>query len=187
MKKILALALALCLLCLSTAALAELQLTSEATTLDLDGFSLTLDAGEVYMLTEKVANSPYLMVYPFYSSGDTGSNYNVVWAGEPFEATPETAREEAASSEELIRQQLEESGYTMEKFTVDDVYSAQLNGVECVAVEITIDISVAGTTITVYEREILFGSMGYVFTLSAPSKEGLDTITQKMAEALDIK
>ena len=187
MKKILALALALCLLCLSAASLAEAQITSEETTLDLDGFSLTLGAGEVYALSEKVANSPYLIVYPFYSAGDTGSNYNVVWAGEPFEATPESAKEEAASSEEIIRQQLEESGFTMANFTVGDAYSAQLNGVDCIAIEITIDISAAGTTITVYEREFLLGSLGYVFTLSAASQEGLDTVTQKMAEALDIK
>ena len=184
MKKIVALLLVLCLVCVSAAALAEA--VTEAKTVDLGSFSLSLEAGEYYAVGEKAMNQVHVLVYPYFADGDQSSNYNFIWAGDAFEVTPETVQSQVAEIEETLRAQLTEAGVTVDSFTAGEPYDATLNDVPCVALELTMDISAFGMTMTIYEREILLGSMGYIVTLSALSTELLDEMTQKMANALTI-
>ena len=183
MKKIFALLLALCLLCLSASALAET--VTEEKALELDGFSLILEPGEYYAVAdEKVANQIYVQVAPYYGDGDNSTNYNAVWAGEPFEMTVDEMKAQAAEIESAIRSSFEAYGITVSSFAMSDPYEATISGVDCIVVEYTLDIDVYGQTMTAYEREIVVGSIGYTFTLSAASQELLEKVTQTLVDAL---
>ena len=184
MKKIFALLLALCLVCVSAAALAEA--VAEAKTVELDGFSLNLQAGEYYFVDQKAVNQVYVTVYPYYANGDTSSNYNFGWAGDVFEVTVDDVKAQAAAIEENIRTTLEANGISLDSFTVGDPYDATLNDVPCIALEFQMDISAFGMTMTVYQREILVGSIGYTITISAMTPDSLDEMTQLMADALNM-
>ena len=183
MKKIFALMLTLCLLCASTA---FATVTETGTKVDLDGFSLNLDAGMYYDLYEKGVNQLYAAVYPFYGSGDLSTNYNIVWAGGEFEITVEDVAAEAPSMEANIRSGLEAQGITVDSVDMDEPYDATINGVPCVAVDYVLHISYAGQNLDIYGREIVIGSIGYIFTLSTASEELMDTATQALADALEI-
>ena len=184
MKKVFALLLALCLLCVSAAALAEVVSGEKA--VELDDFTLNLKDGEAYQVAEKVVNQPYVMVYPYYGAGDQSTNYNVVWMGGVFEMTLDQLKAEAGGMEETLRAQFEPYGVTLNKFEASEPYEASLNGVPCLAIELTLEISAMGQNMTVYERQIAVGSIGYIFTISAGSAEDLEKATQSMSDALAI-
>ena len=184
MKKIVALLLVLFLACVSAAALAEA--VTEKKTVELDGFSLDLQAGEYYFVDQKAVNQVYVTVYPYYGSGDTSSNYNFVWVGDVFEVTTNDVKAQAATIEENIRGTLEANGISLDSMTVGDPYEATLNDVPCIALEFQMDISAFGMTMTVYQREILVGSIGYTITISAMTPDSLDEMTQLMADALNM-
>lgn len=184
MKKIPALVLALCLLCMSAAALAETA--AEVTTLNLDGFSLELSNGEGYQQAEeKIQGQVYVVVLPFYANGDENTNYNAVWLGGSVELTAEDVYAEVASMEETMRSTLAASGVTLDSYQVGEAYEAELNGLSCIAVEMVMSVSYAGQSFTIYEREIVVGSLGYAFTVTASSEELMEEATQQMAMALN--
>ena len=185
MKKLFALLLALCILCVSAAALAETaEVTVQAQKLEMDGFTLDLVSGEYYLTYDKVANQPYVMVYPFYEQGDSAHNYNFVWAGETFEMTVEDVEANLASLEQGIRSGIENQGVTMDAFMPEEPYYITLNGAEFVAIDFALQLSALGQSVIVYEREILLGSIGYIVTLSASSPENLDIMTQMLTQSL---
>ena len=185
MKKLVALLLALCLLCVSAAALAETaEATTQAQKLELDGFTLDLVSGEYYLTYEKVAHQLYVVVYPFYAQGDMAHNYNFVWAGDTFEMTVEGVEANLASMEQNIKSGLEAQGITMDAFTPEEPYDVTLNGADCVALDFTLQLSTLGQSFTVYQREIMLGSIGYIVTLTATSPENLDIITQMLTQSL---
>ena len=129
-------------------------------------------------------NGKYSLEY--YANGDTSSNYNFVWAGDVFEVTVDDVKAQAAAIEENIRTTLEANGISLDSFTVGDPYDATLNDVPCIALEFQMDISAFGMTMTVYQREILVGSIGYTITISAMTPDSLDEMTQLMADALNM-
>lgn len=183
MKKIFALVLALCLLYAASASLAE---TAEATRLELDGFTLELSSGEYYQQYEKSANSPTVIIYPFYSNGDQSTNYNFVWGGGPFEMNLDQVKDQLAQTEETMRAALTSNGIELTSFEMGEPWEAELNGKECIAVEYNLRMSAMGMELTSYMRQILIGSIGYVITLTASSPEDLETITEMMAQSLTI-
>ena len=102
MKKILALLMALCLVCLCGAALAEVK-TADGSPLVLDGFTLNVDSGAAYQLNEKAAEQVYVTVYPYLSSGDQATNFNVVWTGTTGSITVEDVRAEVPGLKEEMK------------------------------------------------------------------------------------
>lgn len=185
MRKIVALLLALCLLCAAGTAAAETA--ARAITLDFGEFSLALNGGEYYQRGDKAANQPVVVVYPYFSVGDPSSNYSFIWSGEPFEATADSVTAQVPDIEQTIRDQLAESQIEVTSFTLDEPYDATLNGVECVVLDMVIEMSAFGMSVTVYEREIMMGTIGYIINIAAATPEGLDDITGLMAESLEIK
>lgn len=183
MKKIFALLLALCLLCAGVSALAET--VTEEKALELDGFSLILEPGEYYAVAdEKVASQIYVQVAPYYGDGDSSTNYNIVWAGDVFEITVEELTAEAPSIEANMRSGLEAQGITVDSIDIDEPYDATINGVPCVAFDYVLHISYLSLSLDTYGREIVVGSIGYIFTMSAASPELLEKVTQTLTDAL---
>ncbi len=182
MKKILALLLALCLLCCSAASLAEAA--AEAKTVELDGFSLDIAAGQYYQVFEKTASQPYVVVYPFYADADYSTNYNAVWAGGEFSMTPELMKDQAGNIEANVRAGIEPYGITVDSVVVGEPFDTYLNGRYCVAADIRVNLSYMGQSVAVYEREIAVGSIGYIFTISASSEEALGELFQELTRAL---
>ena len=185
MKKLFAMTLALCLLCVSAAALAEKTAATEATKVELDGFTLELTRGELYQTNEKTVNGIYIMVYPLYASGDTAQNYSFIWAGSTFDQSVEGVQDELPGLEESVRTELEAHGISMDSFVTEEVYEATLNGTDCIALDYNINMSVSGQTLTVYGREIILGSMGYTITITALTSESRDEITDQLAQSLN--
>ena len=77
MKKIFSLFMALCLVCVSAAALAEAT-AADGSPVKLDGFTLNLEAGAYYQLGAKEAEQVYVTVYPYVAGGDQSTNFNAV-------------------------------------------------------------------------------------------------------------
>ena len=79
--------LLLCLLCLSTAALAETstEITAEATVYDLGDLTIGVPAGAVVQEGEKTAGAAFFAVYPYYDATQAfNDNYNIVWVPQDF-------------------------------------------------------------------------------------------------------
>ena len=185
MKKLLSLALALCLLC-AGAALAEA--VTEKTTLQLDGFTLTLLPGEVYQRADEiVVNQPYLTAFPFAGENDLATNYVIHTTGEKTEYTAEQMKSILSGIEEGLRSGMEAQGIQVVSLNIQDPYDANLNGVSCVVFEYSMELSYAGVSMQVFTRQISVGSVATVFTLTAASEEDMDKLTQRLAEALDFR
>ena len=185
MKKLLSLALALCLLC-AGAALAEA--VTEKTTLQLDGFTLTLLPGEVYQRAEEVVvNQPYLTAFPFAAENDLATNYVIHTTGEKTEYTAEQMKSILSGIEEGLRSGMEAQGIQVVSLNIQDPYDANLNGVSCVVLEYSMELSYSGVSMQVFTRQISVGSVATVFTLTAASEEDMDKLTQRLAEALDFR
>ena len=183
MKKLFILMLALCLLCVSAAALAETGAT-EATKLELDGFTLELTHGELYTTNEKAANQVYIMVYPLYASGDTATNYSFTWVGGTFNKTVEDIQVEAVALEESVRAGLEVQGITMDSFAVEDIYETTVNDAKCIILDYELKMSAAGQSFTVSGRQLMFGSIGYTATITTLTPESREEITNQMVQSL---
>ena len=99
MKKLFSLVLVLCLLC-AGAALAET--VTQETTLELEGFTLTLNPGEMYELVTEAAETgqPYLTIYPFAGENDYATNYNISSVNVPEGYNAEQMKKEIVGVEE---------------------------------------------------------------------------------------
>lgn len=184
MKKLFSLVLALCLLCVCAASFAETTVEKNVR-LELDGFTLNLNDGEYYQLNEKIANQAYIVVFPFYGQDDTSTNYNFVWMGGVYELTLEETKATLADSEEGIKSGLEAQGINVSNFNMGEAYEAKLKDVDCVAIDFNMELSALGQSVTIYERQFLLGSLGYVITVTAASPEILDAASDQMAQSLE--
>ena len=182
MKKILSLMITLCLLCMSAATLAETA--KEATKLELDGFTLNLTNGEFYTVNEKVANQPYIVVLPFYASGDMTTNYTFAWNDGVFELTIEGIKTINSMMEQQLRTLYGSYGYTIDSFTIEDPYEATLSDTDCFVVDMVTVLSNAGQKAYTYQRQIYIPSIDHYITLSTTSPEALETITQQIADSI---
>ena len=185
MKKLISLILSLCLLC-TGAALAENVTVSEPTTLELEGFTLTLGAGEVYQQTEKVLNQPYLVVFPFAGEGDTATSYIIHWSGEASDAKAEEMKDLFVGIEDDFRAAMEAQDYTLNAFNAQDPVDITLDDEPCVAFSYSMDISFSNIQLTTFTRQIFIGSLATWITITAASEEDLEKTAQHVAEALDI-
>ena len=175
----------LLVLCLLTACATGSAETAETVEVALDGFTLSLQNGEYCLTYEKAVDQAYVIVWPFYSSGDFGQNYCFVWEGGPFEMTEDDALDRIADMEEELRGELGRQGFSLDSLSAEDIYEAELNGMPCVVADLELTISTVAGTRTVWEREIMFGSLGYIATITAVSADDLDAITDLMAFSLD--
>jgi len=178
MKKLSALLLALCLI--FACATAE---TETPTVLEMDGFTLTLKSGEYYATYEKVAEEPYVFVFPFFSNNDLASNYVFIWMGGPFDDSVETITGQMQEIEATIREQIEAQGATVATFSVDYLDEAELNGEPCTVLDTTVGISSA-SVFPLYQRVIYLGEKGYSISITAISEDELEKITDQMAWSL---
>lgn len=185
MKKMISLILSLCMLC-TGAALAEAVTTTEPITLELEGFTLTLGAGEMYQQTEKVLNQPYLAVYPFASEGDAATNYIIHWSGTASDAKAEEMKALFSGMEDGLRAQLESQGFTLNAFNAQDPVDITLDDEPCVAFTYSMNVSFSDIEVTTFTRQIYIGSLATWITITAASEENLEKAAQHVAESLDI-
>ena len=180
MKKLLALALILCLFCVSAAS-ADTKETSDGTPLPLDGFTLTPDSGMMYELHEKIAEEIYITVYPFAASGDTSTNLNLVWNGGTFTPTASEVDASLESVKDNIVSGLEEYGYTVNSWTYSGAVESAVFGESCISVDTLLDMSYQTVNIVVCQRQLYVGSKGYVITISAADTDTLDRVTETLS------
>ena len=173
MKKILALLMALCLVCLCGAALAEVK-TADGSPLVLDGFTLNVDSGAAYQLNEKAAEQLYVTVYPYLSSGDQATNFNVVWTGTTGSITVEDVRAEVPGLKEEMKKGFESYGFTLDSIEYADPVDNTLSGESCVSLDSQMKLSMNGQSVNIIQRQYYVGSKGYIFTVSAGDTETLE-------------
>ena len=183
MKKLSALLLALCLIFACAAVSAEAAAAETPTVLEMDGFTLTLKSGEYYATYEKVAEEPYVFVFPFFSNNDLASNYVFMWMGGPFDDSVETITGQMQEIEATIREQIEAQGATVATFSVDYLDEAELNGEPCTVLDTTVGISSA-SVFPLYQRVIYLGEKGYSISITAVTADELEKITDQMAWSL---
>jgi hypothetical protein len=173
MKKIIALLMALCLVCLCGAALAEVK-TADGNPLVLDGFTLNVDAGAAYQLNDKAAEQVYVTVYPYLSSGDQATNFNAVWTGTTGSITVEEVRAEVPGLKEEMAKGFESYGFTLDSIEYADPVDNTLGGESCVSLDSQMKLSMNDQSLNIIQRQYYVGSKGYIFTISAGDAETLE-------------
>ena len=183
MKKILALLMALCLVCLCGAALAEVK-TADGSPLVLDGFTLNVDSGAAYQLNEKAAEQLYVTVYPYLSSGDQATNFNVVWTGTTGSITVEDVRAEVPGLKEEMKKGFESYGFTLDSIEYADPVDNTLSGESCVSLDSQMKLNMNGQSVNIIQRQYYVGSKGYIFTVSAGDTETLEGAATRLNSIL---
>lgn len=176
MKKLLALAIALCLFCTSFA-FAE-AITSNGDPLQLDDFTLNLADGMVYIPGTKETNQVLILLYPYASAGDTATNINFVPLGTNLDFTTATVAASAEASKATIKETLEAQGFTLDSVEFSDAVETSLGGAPCVSIDNTMDITYLSISMTIYQRELYVSGKGYMITVSASDKEMLDPLME---------
>ena len=180
--------LLLCLLCLSTAALAETstEITAEATVYDLGDLTIGVPAGAVVQQGEKVANSPFFTAYPNYDPNAAfADNYNIVWSQEDFSALF------AQMSADDLAQQLFDttvSGYALMGISATDAQvlaAAYDESGESFTYYSTMTVDFSGlglgedAEMTLHQVQMLI-DLGeescYIFTFSSTSSDGMEAL-----------
>ncbi len=154
--------------------------------IDFGEFSLELAHGEKITPYGKGANQVLAIVYPYYAASDLVTTYNFTWLGETFSFTAEEIAAELSLLEENLRTQFTQGGYEITALTLDNPYDATLNGVDCVVLEFTVSLSAGDVNVTLYQREVMVGSIGCIITLSAADPDTLEDITTMMAQSLNL-
>ena len=178
MKKLFSLLLALCLLCVSAAALAE--------TVELDGLTFELNNGEYFVKGEKT-DQVYLQIYPFFSKGDGSTNITVSYVEGASSYTADQFKDAAGQIEEVLKSGLEAQGIQVDSVTMKDPYEATLNDVPCIAIEFEMQVSAYGMSLAICERLIALGKGDYLLAVTAMNQDDLDTATAQMADSMTIQ
>lgn len=183
MKKLLALAMALCLACLCGAALADAQI-SDGSPVVLDGFTLNLDKGAAYDVGAKAAEQVYVTVYPYLASGDQSTNFNAVWAGTTGTITVADVRAEVPGLKEQMAKGFEEYGFTLNAIEYSDPADGTLAGEACVVLDSKLSLSLNGQTLDINQRQFYVGGKGFIFTISAGDPETLEGAAARLNAVL---
>ena len=179
MKKIFALLMALCLICVSAAALAEAT-AADGSPVKLDGFTLNLEAGAYYQLGAQEAEQVYVTVYPYVAGGDQSTNFNAVWAGATGSITVEEVRAQVPDLKAQMKAGFEQYGYTLNSLDYGDPVDGTVAGEACVILDSKMSLSGNGMTLEISQRQFYVGSKGFILTASAGDAETLETVTALM-------
>ncbi len=179
MKKIFSLFMALCLVCVSAAALAEAT-AADGSPVKLDGFTLNLEAGAYYQLSAKEAEQVYVTVYPYVAGGDQSTNFNAVWVGGAGTVTVEDVRAQVPDLKNQMKAGFEQYGYTLNSLDYGDPVDGTLSGEACVVLDSKMSLSANGMTLDINQRQFYVGSKGFILTASAGDAEMLGTVTALM-------
>ncbi len=183
MKKLLALTVALCLFCISFA-FAE-NVASDGSPLQLDDFTLTLNAGMVYQLSEKITNQVYLTVFPYAASGDGFTNFNFVPTGERGPVTADMVNNSAEQTKQQIIDGLTAQGVTLNSLEYGEAVDYVLGNTPCVYCDIVMDIALQSYPLKTCQRTLYFGEEGYVVTISVPANaEAIDPLMEQIGRIL---
>ena len=182
MKKLFSLVLVLCLLC-AGAALAEVA--TEETTLELEGFTLTLKPGEVYQRTENPElGKPYLMVFPLVGENDYSTNYGICSVNVPEGYNAEGMKKEIASFEEDFRTGMAAQNIQVEAIEVKEPWDDTLNEKPCTTFGYSTTIKSGDISMKLFARSIVVSSVNTNFIITASSEEILERVTQQLSEVL---
>ena len=182
MKKLFSLVLVLCLLC-AGAALAE-TVTKE-TTLELEGFTLTLNPGEVYQRTENPElGQPYLMVFPLVGENDYSTNYGICSVNVPEGYNAEGMKKEIASFEEDFRTGMAAQNIQVEAIEVKEPWDDTLNEKPCTTFGYSTTIKSGDISMKLFARSIVVSSVNTNFIITASSEEALEKAARQLSEAL---
>lgn len=179
MKKVFSLFMALCLVCVSAAALAEAT-AADGSPVKLDGFTLNLEAGAYYQLGAKEAEQVYVTVYPYVAGGDQSTNFNAVWVGGAGTVTVEDVRAQVPDLKNQMKAGFEQYGYTLNSLDYGDPVDGTLSGEACVVLDSKMSLSANGMTLDINQRQFYVGSKGFILTASAGDAEMLGTVTALM-------
>lgn len=182
MKKLLALVFVLCLLCVSAASADVLTSTGEPFV--ADEFTLALDAGVYYEVSEKTAGELYLAVVPYYYETGSTANFTFRFDGGPYTLT---AAELDARREEDIQQvydMLAGSSVNIDSLEMTYAVETTFCGAPCISRETNMILSAGDTLIPTLSREYCIYSKGYTVTLTADDTESLDQMEDLLAAIL---
>ena len=179
MKKILALLMALCLISVSAAALAE-PTAADGSPVKLDGLTLNLEAGAYYQLGTKTVEQIYISVFPYVAGGDASTNFNVVWAGGTGTVTVNDIRAQVPDLKEQMKAGFESYGYTVNSMEYADPLDATLAGEPCVSLDSKLSLSGNGMTVETNQRQFYVGTKGFIITASAGDTASLEALATLM-------
>lgn len=183
MRRILSFLTALCLLFLCASALAE---TATETLVETDDFTLTLESGAQYQESQSEQNMPFLMVFPYAASGDTGSNITIAKAL-PYLVSAALVKPEYPQMESTMREQYAAQGITLNTISFTDPEDTTLNGKDCVYYSIEAELDYMSMSIPLYQGIYQIGSYSYTISVNATTKETLVSLIQLLNSSLKWK
>ena len=186
MKKLLSLTLALvlCVLCLS-AACAE-QAVSDGTLLELEDFTLALDAGMVYSIGDKDSQNIYVTVYPFTTQGDSSSSIGFTWSGSAYMPTTDEVDANADKIRQSAISGYEAYGITVESLEFSPAVEYTVACVRCAGQDSVTRLVYQSVSLELTERQF-FAANGYIITMAAADTETLDRLTDLLGSILTWK
>ena len=184
MKKLLAFGIVLCVLLMSLALADGEEMISDGSPIRLEDFTLNVDAGTKYTISDKSAGEVLIIFYPRAASGDTASNINASWAGGLYDVTTDMLDSIRDSMKESIISGYKTAGYTVGSMELGNSFDFTLAGEPCVALDNLTNLSSGSISINVYQRLFYFGAKGYVFTVSAPDEETRESLCEMLNACL---
>ena len=182
MKKALALIVALCLFCMSSA-FAE-YIASDGTPLQLENFTLNLEAGMIYTAGERVPDEVYITVFPLVSSGDGYSNFNFVPSANPGNVTTDMVNTFTKTQKQEYIDALESQGATVNSMEFIDAEDFTISGIPCVLTGYTVDFVYSNQPMIAIGRQLYVGEKGYVITFTSSSEENIWKMTELLETML---
>ena len=176
MKKLLSLALFLCVLCLSFAYADSSPVVSDGSPLEFDDFTLTPEPGMIYVLGENTPGKTIVTVYPLAASGDTATNLNFVYHGAPFDESVDYVDAHKEQIKDGVIKTAEAYGYSVTSLDYGDCVVSQFGEKPCVYFDGVTSVDINGTPLTICQRGYFLGSIGYEVSVTAADMETVDIV-----------
>ena len=187
MKKLLPLALFLCVLCLSFACADSSPVVSDGSPLEFDHFTLTPEAGMIYVLGEQTPGKTFLTIYPYAASGDTATNVNFVYQGHPFDESTDYVDAHKEQIKDGVIKTAEAYGYLVTSLDYSDTVGSVLGGKPCVYFDGVTSVEINGNPLTICQRGYFLGSIGFEVSVTAADMDTVALLSEQLDPMLKWK
>ena len=176
MKKILALILALCLLCAVSCAFAETK------TMDCGDFTLQYDSAMAITEGEKTSGTVMFTLYPLASEGDIQTNYVAVWVDTKVDLSASIARAAAEAAQSSVEDGYIQVGLKVIEYTILDAWDLVFANKKSACASLKTVVEYSGTNIEIYQWEIMVpGATGtYMLTITSMNQSALEDLSKKL-------
>lgn len=166
-----------CLFLIFSAAFAAESYVSDGSPLQLEDFTLSLNAGMRCTLNPREAGKTLVTVHPYAAENDYAAEFMLLWEGGPLDCTPESLNETRDTLREDLASGLQGQGNTtVDSIGIGEAYEAVIGSEPCLVLDATVEFT-ARRKVTSCIRLIYFNDRGYIGRVIAETQEKLEDVT----------